>query len=665
MNKLFISKSQAFQGLAWLLLALGPATVAAQFSFQDVSAARGMTGYVMAVGSIGGVAAADYDNDGDIDVFLPTAEGTADLLMVNDGAGNFSNIAAQAGLASLDNNRLALWFDYDGDGRLDLAVGGDCRLEPLADIPCEQEKNLRLYHQQSNGTFSDVTVEAGLDASWGGSGNRHRSGITAGDIDNDGYLDLYVNDWKGRAWLYRNNRDGTFTDVTVASGLSDDFFEYHQPVMYDFNRDGWTDILVAVDFATPNQLWVNQGDGTFVDQAESVGLGNAMTDMGIALGDYDNDLDMDIYITNITRAGDYDVFYRNDSTGQDLVFTEIAESIGVWQGYWGWGTTFLDVDNDGWEDLAVTNGKNTGQWISDPSLFYYNEGGNPVSFSDRSESVGFDDTIIASGLIAFDFDRDGDLDLLQTGQDTGAAQLYQNDQGQAASGNRYLVVRPRMNGPNHFAIGAEVIVTAGSKQMMRVIKTGTSMAGQEPAEAFFGLGDQQTVDQVLIKWPDGSQSTVSNIGAGQIITVEQQESGIEINAGLNDAWYDPSTSGQGFFITVFPDIAKMFLAWFTYDTERPDPSITANLGGPGQRWLTAFGSYSGNEAVLEIEMTSGGVFDSANPSPIQQADGDILLEFTSCNAATITYSISSADRQGVIPIERIALDNVGLCEAAQ
>jgi len=647
-----------------LLVALGPSPAGAQLSFQEVGAERGFTGYTMAVGSVGGIAAADFDNDGDIDVFLPTGEGMPDLLMVNDGAGNYSDQAGPAGLASMENNRLALWFDFDGDHRLDLVVGGDCRMEPLADIPCEQPENLRLYHQQSNGTFTEVTLASGLNASWGGSGDGHRSGITAGDIDNDGFLDLYLNDWNGRAWLYHNNRDGTFTDITVASGLSDAEFEYHQPVMYDFNRDGWTDILVAVDFHTPNQLWINQGDGTFEDQAAAVGLDNSMTDMGIALGDYDNDLDMDVYITNITRVDDHDVFHRNDSSEQGLAFTEISQSIGVSEGYWGWGTTFLDADNDGWQDLAVTNGKGTGQWINDPSLFYYNQGGDSPTFSDISDDVAFNDTFIASGLIAFDFDRDGDLDLMQTAQDAGALQLYENTPGQAASANHYLVIRPRMSGPNHFAIGAEVIITAGSRQMMRVIKTGTSMVGQEPAEAFFGLADEQTVDQVLVKWPDGSQSIMNDVAADQVMMVEQ-ESGFEINSGLNDAWYDPVTSGQGFFITVFPDIAKIFLAWFTYDTERPDPSVTALLGGPGQRWLTAFGSYAGNQAVLNIEMTSGGVFDSANPSPIQQADGDIILEFTGCDAATISYSISSVDRQGVIPIERIALDNVGLCEAAQ
>jgi len=138
-----------------------------------------------------------------------------------------------------------------------------------------------------------------------------------------------------------------------------------------------------------------------------------------------------------------------------------------------------------------------------------------------------------------------------------------------------------------------------------------------------------------------------------------------INGGLNDAWTNPETPGQGFFITVFPDIAKIFLAWFTYDTERPPQDVTSLLGDPGHRWLTAFGSYADNQAVLDIEVTQGGVFDAPNPATTQDLNGTIILEFSDCNAGAVSYDITSIDRQGVIPIERIALDNVLLCESLE
>lgn len=147
------------------------------------------------------------------------------------------------------------------------------------------------------------------------------------------------------------------------------------------------------------------------------------------------------------------------------------------------------------------------------------------------------------------------------------------------------------------------------------------------------------------------------------VVVRQADPGFTINAGLNDAWFNPATSGQGFFLTVFPGIERMFLAWFTYDTARPDPAVTAVLGEPGHRWLTAFGSYSGAQAVLDVEVTRGGVFNSGLPAPTQEADGQILVEFSGCNAAVLSYDIPSAGLQGEIAIERIALDNVPACEA--
>jgi hypothetical protein len=153
-------------------------------------------------------------------------------------------------------------------------------------------------------------------------------------------------------------------------------------------------------------------------------------------------------------------------------------------------------------------------------------------------------------------------------------------------------------------------------------------------------------------------------GISSVETLEIGSEGtpFQINAGLNDAWFNPDTPGQGFFITVFPDIGAIFLAWFTYDTERPPVNATAILGEPGHRWLTAYGNYADNLAVLDIEVTSGGIFDSAEPMTVQESDGDILLEFSDCENGTVSYDIASLDLQGEIPIKRIALDNVPGCE---
>ena len=147
------------------------------------------------------------------------------------------------------------------------------------------------------------------------------------------------------------------------------------------------------------------------------------------------------------------------------------------------------------------------------------------------------------------------------------------------------------------------------------------------------------------------------------ITVLGAEQLIQINAGLNDAWFNPATAGQGFFIIVFPVIKAMFVAMFTFETELPDPSTMATLGWAGQRWFTAFGDYADNQAVLDIEITSGGVFDSPEPVVSQVPDGTLTVEFEDCSTGMITYNIPSIGRQGVIPIQRLANDNIALCEA--
>jgi len=140
----------------------------------------------------------------------------------------------------------------------------------------------------------------------------------------------------------------------------------------------------------------------------------------------------------------------------------------------------------------------------------------------------------------------------------------------------------------------------------------------------------------------------------------------QINPGLNDAWYNPETSGQGFFITVFPDLGFVSLAWFTYDTEPPPVDATGNLGGPGHPWLTALGPIDGNQVLMNIEMTSGGIFDSATEiirTDPPASDGTILLTFDSCHSGTVEYDIPSINRQGIVPIQRVADDNIALCEA--
>ncbi len=496
--------------VASVSIAVG-STSAAEFSFVDVSTQSGIGPYTMANGLSAGAAAADFDNDGDIDIFVPTAQGIPDQLYRNLGNGQFEEIAATVGLNSTEPDEVGIWFDFDGDGDLDLAVArASCK------IPCTSTL-LRLYRQDAGPTFEDVTVASGLSALTTTQELADVGALAAGDLNNDGFLDLHLGFWEGPGFLFKNNGDGSFSDISSSSGLAG-VRSHWQSIMFDFNRDGWLDILQLIDFLG-NILWINQQDMTFVDAAPAAGLDNAMNDMGVSLGDYDNDGDFDVYVTNILRIDRNNVFLRNDSTEGSLNFTEISQALAVANGGFGWGTTFLDADNDTRLDLAATNG-NSGTFVDDVSRFFHNVGGNPVGFNEISDEVQFNDTDWGSSLIAFDYDRDGDLDLLQTCNLGGPLRLRRNDRIGTAANNNHLVIRPRTNGPNTHAIGAVVRVTVGATTMSRLITAGTSHLGQEPAEAFFGLG-AATIADIVVEWPDGSTTAIETVSANQVMTIVQ------------------------------------------------------------------------------------------------------------------------------------------------
>lgn len=468
-----------------------------------------------------GAALADFDNDGDIDFFLATDSGIPDRLYRNDGNGVFQDIAADVGLASISLSNASLWFDYNGDHLLDLVVVGNC-----IGTNCDVAIQANLYQQTIEGNFINTTETSGLSF-----GNKYDTGIvnpiisigglSAADINNDGYLDLLITTWKGENTFFLNNGNGTFSDISTSSMLGGTTRDNWQAMFHDFNKDGLLDAYFAIDFAA-NELWINKGDNTFEEIASAAGADNAFNEMGLALGDYDNDGDMDIYVTNITVDNKYNILLENNSIDNSPSFTEVAKSLGVSENGWDWGTTFFDANNDGWLDLASTNGYVS--FPADKSKLWINN--KDKSFRDASSPSGFNDELFATTLLSFDMDRDGDLDLLQTLKENEStnkpANLYENLLNDNPNAGNYIVIKPRMIGQNHFSIGAVIKIRAGNINSTRLITAGSSFYGQEPAEAFFGLQDNTSIDELRIKWPDNTTTILNNIQANQIVTITNE-----------------------------------------------------------------------------------------------------------------------------------------------
>ncbi len=470
--------------------------------FVEVGAARGIQPYVMAPGLSAGIAAEDYDGDGDIDLFVPNGLGAADQFYINDGTGLFVESAARVGLDVDGNHRAALWFDADGDGDLDLLTVGDC----YENTPCTGASSLRLHLHLADGTFRDVTEGAGLGRDLTIQPDTHVGGVAVGDLDSDGDLDIFVCFWEGLSFLYVNDGHGRFVDRGLERGIQLEL-NHWQPVLHDFNGDGHLDIFQAVDFSA-NRLWINQGDGTFVDRAPQAGVDNAFNEMGVSLADFDRDGDLDLYVTNIfTTTGRHNLLYER--RGTQLAFDEVSAQMGVQDSGCGWGNTFIDVDHDGWLDLAATNSCAGGH-----TRFFWNRLSSGAGFAEVTARAGIDG-YNGTGLVAFDMDGDGDRDLAQASVE--GLRLFENTH--VASPERgYLVIRPRMRGANPHSAGAVVTLLEGGRRTARAILAGSSIMSQEPAEAHFGLGPATFVD-VRIDWPDGSHRVLEDVAPNQVLTI--------------------------------------------------------------------------------------------------------------------------------------------------
>ena len=532
--------------------------------FEDIATKAGLTKWHHQMGtpnkqyiieSIGsGVALLDYDNDGWMDIYLvngstiPAMDDKAmpphAALFHNNHDGTFTDVTAKAGVA---NDRWGFGVavgDYDNDGWPDLYV-------------TNFGKN-RLFHNNHDGTFTDVAEKAGVTlGNWS-------TGATWGDYDGDGKLDLFVpgyvhydlkaqpSDSDGlplsfcsyrgvRTYcgprglpgesdhLFHNNGDGTFTDVSDKAGVGDKPGYYGlSSVFIDVNNDGKPDLLVGND-STPNYLYINKGDGTFEDQSYPSGYaldkdGRETASMGIAVGDYRNNGQLDIF--NTTFSDDYKVLYRNDG---DANFTDVSADTHIADitiPFLGWGTAFIDYDNDGWKDLLEVNGhvyrnadtNNWGTSWAERPLLFHNTDGNHLDPVPAVESTALAEVMTSRGLAVGDLFNNGRMDAVINNMDAVPA-LFQNVDPDHNHWVAFHLIGG-VKGPRD-ATGATLYLTANGMRQRADVFSGGSFASTSDMRPHFGIGAATKVDSLEVHWPSGLSEQFAVPEIDRIVTLTE------------------------------------------------------------------------------------------------------------------------------------------------
>ncbi len=440
-----------------------------------------------------GCAVADYDNDGWPDIYVSNFG--KNRLYHNNHDGTFTDVADKAGVALGNWSSGATWGDYDGDGRLDLFVPGYVHYD-LENPPASGEKSISYSFCQFRGK-SVMCGPRGLK----------------GEPDH----------------LFHNNGDGTFTDVSEKAGVADKNGYYGLTSLFvDVNNDGRPDLLVGND-STPNYLYLNKGDGTFEDISYASGYalnenGRETATMGIAAGDYQNNGLIDLYDT--TFSDDYNPLYRNDG---DANLTDISYQLGIAEPtipFLGWGTAFFDYDNDGWKDLIVCNGhvypivdkEPWGTSYAERPLLFHNIEGKKFDLVPAGEGTALAQTYVGRGLAVGDLFNDGKLDVVINVLD-GVPALLRNE----SPGKHHWIELKLIGGPKspRDAIGATVYLTANKMRQRGDVLSGGSYASTSDSRLHFGIGDATAIDDIEVHWPSGLQEHFNAPQIDRILTLAE------------------------------------------------------------------------------------------------------------------------------------------------
>src|SRR4051812_15981832 len=459
--------------------------------FTDVTVSAGLntTGY-----TFGDPIWGDLDSSGTLDLLVDNHYNQGSYLYQNNGNGTFTNILTTSGLRSAGDRHGSAWVDFDNDGKLDLSVTKGAKGGSILGT-----KEDELYQNLGAGQFTNIAEEAGVTNTWG----RGRS-VAWGDYNNDGRIDLLLGNFDTDLALYKNNGDGTFTDVTVAAGLRN--LEYGECAFADYNSDGFPDVFctsAVENNPSVDILLRNNGDGTFTNDSSQANILPYAHGRAIAWGDYDNDGDLDLFISRGTENGPLkQTFYRNNG---DLTFTEVTDQAGLGSISDNRAAAWGDFDNDGYLDLYVVNSGSDPEGKGPNYLYRNNQDG---TFTDVAASTGVDDSVLSRGRGAAwgDYDNDGFLDLFITnGEDNtafveGPQFLFQN----SGNGNAWLKLKLVGTISNRQGLGVKATIQVGYAIQYREQNGATGhFLSQGATPLHFGLGQATVVDQVTLHWPSG------------------------------------------------------------------------------------------------------------------------------------------------------------------
>jgi len=560
---------------------------------------------LQAVEKNSGVSVADYDGDFDLDLFIvakakdnPEDPSTLSRLYRNNNDGSFTDVTEQAGLLNLIPTNIED-DDFIGlDGFKYGVFWGDFNNDGFPDLFFTHISGIQLFVNNTDGTFSDITQSSGIFVE----DSCNNTGATWFDFNKDGWLDIYINDWGGCRGnsLFQNNGDGTFKKIETPSPPKSDGNSRQSYTMlpFDFNNDGWLDMYVTNDFHEPNSLFINQNGTSFIEQASEYGVDNKFDDMGVAFGDFDNDGDFDLFLTGINE----NALLENDGTNH---FSTIESSNGINETGWGWGAHFADFDNDLDEDLIIMNGFSS---LITRNLYFSNLWNlDQKEFENQTHTANIIEPTKSVESVPFDYDNDGDLDLFVSNLDR-KSYLYQNN----TENKNWVKISLVGTTSNRDGFGSVVSLLTKKDISLKRNYSGSGFLSQSIQPVHFGLDNENSIKKVTVKWPSGLEETFHDLNSNQWYKITEGQGIEKLNTNTSNKIYgctDPNSC------TYNPEA-----------TASDNSCEYSEINGINGQTLTAFG----NVETYTVQLNQGS-------SPVWSVEGGEIIEGKDTNTIKVRW----------------------------